>query len=64
MLVLTRRTGQRLLIGSKITIEVLEVSGNRVRLGIQAPEEVTVLRQELLRSDARCPGPEGEGSIS
>ena len=64
MLVLTRKPGERLLIGDGITLEVLEVSGNRVRIGIRAAEEVVILRQDLLRCDARCPRPEGEGSGS
>lgn len=47
MLVLTRKPGERIHIGSGITITVVEVRGNRVRLGIQAPEKVPVLRAEL-----------------
>jgi carbon storage regulator len=48
MLVLTRKAGERLVIGENIIVEVLEVQGNRVRVGIQAPQGVTILRQELL----------------
>ncbi|MCP5415079.1 MAG: carbon storage regulator CsrA [Chromatiaceae bacterium] len=48
MLILSRRPGEQLLIGDDILIEVLEVSGTQVRLGITAPREVTVLREELL----------------
>jgi carbon storage regulator len=49
MLVLTRKPGERVILDGRITVEVLEVSGNRVLLGIQAPAEVAVARQELLR---------------
>jgi carbon storage regulator len=54
MLVVTRRTGERIVIGTTIRVEVLEVSGSRVRIGIQAPRGVTILRQELL--DREVPG--------
>jgi carbon storage regulator len=47
MLVLTRKLGERIHIGSEITITVVEVQGNKVRLGIQAPRKVPVLRAEL-----------------
>jgi carbon storage regulator len=48
MLVLTRKAGERIVIDDNILIEVLEVQGNRVRIGIQAPHGVTILRQELV----------------
>jgi carbon storage regulator len=48
MLVLTRKAGERIMIDNSIVVEVLEVQGNRVRIGIQAPQGVTILRQELL----------------
>lgn len=47
MLVLSRKTGQRLIIGSNIQVTVLSVRGDKVRLGIQAPEYVSVHRQEV-----------------
>jgi carbon storage regulator len=47
MLVLSRRAGERINIDSCITITVIEVKGNRVRIGIQAPEDVPVIRAEL-----------------
>lgn len=47
MLVLTRKAEQSLVLGNNITITVLAVEGERVKLGIQAPREVTVLRQEI-----------------
>ncbi len=48
MLVLTRKIGERIVIDTNIVIEVLQVKGNRVRLGIEAPAGATILRQELL----------------
>ena len=48
MLVLQRRAGQSIKIGDDIEVVVLEVSGDHVRLGIAAPREIRVLRQELL----------------
>ncbi|MFO0880457.1 MAG: carbon storage regulator [Gemmataceae bacterium] len=52
MLVLTRKAGERIVIDDSIVVEVLEVQGNRVRIGIQAPQGVTILRQELLTGKA------------
>lgn len=54
MLVLTRRAAEKLLIGNNITITVLEVRGSQVRIGIDAPPEVHVLRSELTGN--RAPG--------
>ena len=48
MLVLTRQTNERILIGEHIVIEVREVRGNQVRIGIEAPKDVPVVREELL----------------
>jgi carbon storage regulator len=56
MLVLTRKAGERIVINNNVVVEVLEVMGNRVRIGIQAPDGVTILRKELLlreKPDAR-----------
>lgn len=47
MLVLSRKPGEKVIIGGGITVTVLEVIGNRVRLGFQAPEHVRILRAEL-----------------
>ena len=47
MLVLTRKSGEAINIGDEITVTVLEIRGNQVRLGIQAPLSVTIHRREL-----------------
>jgi carbon storage regulator len=47
MLVLTRRPGEKVIIRNNITITVLEVTGNKIRVGIDAPEQVRILRAEL-----------------
>jgi carbon storage regulator len=47
MLVLTRRIDESLTIGDSITITVLGIEGDKVKLGIKAPREITILRQEI-----------------
>ena len=47
MLVLTRRTNQSIMIGQDVTVTVLEIRGDQVRLGIRAPREVSVHREEV-----------------
>ena len=47
MLILTRRVGETLMIGDKIAVTVLAVKGNQVRIGIDAPSEVAVHREEV-----------------
>jgi carbon storage regulator len=47
MLVLTRKPGQRIRIGDEIEVTLLEVSGDRVRLGFSAPPDVAIHRQEV-----------------
>jgi carbon storage regulator len=47
MLVIRRKAGESLLIGDGIEIEVIDVSPSRVKLGIKAPENVTILRKEI-----------------
>jgi carbon storage regulator len=47
MLVLSRKVGERVLIGDGIVVQVLEARGRRIRLGIEAPSEVSICREEL-----------------
>lgn len=47
MLILTRRIGETLIIGDDVNITVLGVKGNQVRLGINAPKDVSVHREEI-----------------
>lgn len=48
MLVLTRKQGEKVVIGSNITVTVVEVKGNRVRLAFEAPGQVCIMRSELV----------------
>jgi carbon storage regulator len=47
MLILTRRVGETLMIGDEVTVTVLGVKGNKIRLGINAPKSVAVHREEI-----------------
>ena len=50
MLILTRRPGESLTIGDDVVVTVVGVSGNQIRLGITAPREVRVLREEVYKA--------------
>ncbi len=47
MLILTRRVGETLMVGDEVTVTVLGVKGNQVRLGVNAPRDVAVHREEI-----------------
>jgi carbon storage regulator len=50
MLVLARKPGEQIVIGDRITVTLLEIQGDRIRLGIEAPKAVPIIREELIRS--------------
>ena len=65
MLILTRRVGESLVVGRRITISVLGVKGNQIRLGIEAPRDVPVHREEVAersRYDTSTTGCEDEAA--
>ena len=47
MLILTRRVGETLMVGDEVTVTVLGVKGNQVRIGVNAPRDVAVHREEI-----------------
>ena len=61
MLVLSRKVGERILVGDQVTITVVRITGGGVRIGIEAPPELTVVREELLGGNGRVARRSGEG---
>jgi len=47
MLILTRRVGETIMVGDNVTVTVLDVKGNQIRIGINAPKDVAVHREEI-----------------
>lgn len=60
MLILTRRIGETIMIGTDITVMVLGVKGNQVRIGVNAPKEVAVHREEIFERIRK----EREGAVA
>ena len=63
MLILTRRVGETVMIGNDITVTVLGVKGNQVRVGVNAPKEVAVHREEIYERIKREEQATGGGAV-
>jgi carbon storage regulator len=59
MLILTRRVGETLMVGDDVTVTVLGVKGNQVRIGVNAPKDVSVHREEIYQRIQREKAEEG-----
>jgi carbon storage regulator len=64
MLILTRRVGETLMIGDEVTVTVLGVKGNQVRIGVNAPKDIAVHREEIYeRIKREQEGAEGRSTL-
>ena len=64
MLILTRRVGETVMIGDEVTVTVLRVKGNQVRLGVNAPKSISVQREEIFHRIKREHGEGVDGESS
>jgi len=62
MLILTRRANERIHIGDNVVLVVLGIENNRVKLGIDAPPEVSILREEIVGDQSKAPKNKSGGS--
>jgi len=62
MLILTRRVGETVMIGNDVTVTVLGVKGNQVRIGVNAPKDIAVHREEIYERIKREEGHDGTAS--
>jgi carbon storage regulator len=64
MLVLSRKPMERIHIGKSVVVTVLEIRGNKARIGIDAPEEIHVLRSELLDRVSKAPANASRATVA
>lgn len=64
MLILTRKTDQGIVFSGNVTVRILSVDGERVKIGIDAPRSVQVLREELVATPAHATNGNGHGAAS
>jgi len=62
MLILTRRVGETLMVGDEVTVTVLGINGNQVRVGVNAPKDIAVHREEIYQRIQREKGNSDERS--
>ena len=53
MLILTRKPNESIVINDNVVIKILSVMGNKIRIGIEAPEHINIVRDEVLRRDEK-----------
>jgi len=64
MLVLSRKLGEKIHIGENICITIVDIDRGKIRLGIEAPREVPIFRQELLAANNQPPSPPAKAELA